>query len=934
MGTLPTGTVTFLFTDIEGSTRLWEQYSEAMKAALAQHDSILKEAIESNHGHIIKTTGDGVHAVFEKAVDAVSAAVGAQKILQTLNLDNSDVISIRSATSTQGYSTTNMQVKVRMGLHTGEAELRDSDYYGRSLNRAARIMSAGHGGQILISEVTAQVAREHLASDVALQDMGEHHLKGLLRPENIFQVNAPELEHDFPPLQSLPTKTNNLPPQLTSFIGRERELIETTKRLESSRLVTLIGPGGTGKTKLSLQVAAEQLPHFKDGVWFIELASISDPANIVSTIASAFDLREVQNVPVFTILLDYLRAKHLLLILDNCEHLIEACAQIADQVLLSSPRVKIIASSREALGINGESVYRVPSMSLPQDFQSLADFGSLMDYEATRLFVERAMKADSRFQLAERNASSIAQICSRLDGIPLAIELAAARVKIFSTEQIAERLDDRFKLLTGGSRTALPRQQTLRALIDWSYTSLNEMEQRVLRQLAVFVGGWTFDGAEAVVGEAEALDGLVSLVNKSLVNVEEQESVSRYRFLETIRQYAMEKLLESGEGVDARNRHLDYVLRISEQSGQSMFGAESKDWLDQMEVEHDNLRAALEWSLTNDIRKALKLALAIGGFWTSRDFNSEAREWCRKIIEKSEALADADEDRAKVYALWGWASITTGLHKNGRAVVEKGLVLARKVDDKRTIVRLLSILGLSSTFIGDLSLALESMTEAENISRQMGYQGELAMVLTAHAQALYYMKRDHERSKQMLDEASRLGKLSGFQWATSLSAYNAGRLAGNIGDLETARVRFTESAEISRRFGNKRIVYSSRSELAHVLREHGDLVEAYKIYREVIPGWKDLGHRAAIAHELECIAYICITREEPERAATLFGAAEALREVIDTAMTSIERVEYDREVAILRADMKEKDFNSAWSKGRAMTMDEAIELALEENKLA
>ena len=902
MTTFPTGTVTFLFTDIEGSTKLWEQYPEEMKPALAKHDAILRSAIETNHGSYVKTTGDGVHAVFEKAIDAINATIEAQRVLQT-----SEVSPLVGASE--------VSIRVRMGIHTGEAELRDNDYYGQTLNRAARIMSAGHGGQILISEVTAQVAREHLANDLALADMGEHHLKGLLKPEHIFQVNAPDLGQSFPPLQSLPTKTNNLPPQLTSFIGRERELAEAKKKLENSRLVTLIGPGGTGKTRLSLQVGVDQLSHFKDGVWFIELAPISDPELIPSVMALVFDLREVQNIPLMDIVLDYLRAKQLLLILDNCEHLVEASAQVTDQILHACPQVKIIASSREALGIDGESVFRVPS---------------LMDQEATRLFVERAIKAESRFKLTDANAPFIAQICSRLDGIPLAIELAAARVKLFTPEQIAQRLDDRFKLLTGGSRTALPRQQTLRALIDWSYTSLNETEQRALRRLAVFSGGWTFEGAEAVIGESEALDSLVSLVNKSLVNVEEQESESRYRFLETIRQYAMEKLLEVGEAISARDQHLDYVLIVAEQSGQSMFGVESKEWLDQMELEHDNLRTALEWAFANHLEKAMKLALAIGGFWTSRDFNNESREWCHKILERSESLTNVDEDRVKLFALLGWTLITTGNHKEGRVAVDKGLQVARKVGDTKTILRLLAVKGLASTFIGDLQLAVDTMEEAEKLARQANYPGELAMVLTAHAQSLYFMRRDYELSKQKLAEATELGKLSGFQWVTSLAAYSAGRLAGNIGDLETARARFIESAEISKRFGNKRIVYSSRSELAHVLRENGELDEAYKIYCEIIPGWRDLGHRAAIAHELECIAYILVKREEPERAATLFGAAEALREIIDTQMTHIERSEYEKEVDSLRANMDEKDFNTAWSKGRAMGMEEAVELALKQ----
>src|SRR5688572_11215201 len=489
MTKFPSGTVTFLFTDIEGSTQLWENHAEIMKSALAEHDTILRQAIESNHGHIIKTTGDGAHAVFEKAIDAVNATFAAQIKLQTL-------VSTPS-------------IKVRMGLHTGEAELRDGDYYGQALNRTARIMSLAHGGQILLSGITAEVVREHLPVAVFLLDLGEHRLKDLIRPERIYQLSAPDLPKGFPPLQSLDTFPNNLPIQLSSFIGREHQMSEAGKLLSKTRLLTFIGPGGTGKTRLSLQLAAEHLSDFKDGVWLIELAPLADPAFIISAIASVFDVREVPGVPLANLVLDYLRAKQILLILDNCEHLVEASAQLADQLLHSCSQLKIIASSREALGIPGEAVFRVPSLKLP-DQSSSAE--SLMECEAARLFIERATKAEPRFQLTDHNAFSIAQICRRLDGIPLAIELAAARVKLLTPEQIAERLDDRFKLLTGGSRTALPRQQTLRALIDWSYQSLNETEQRALRRLAVFSGGWTFEAAEAIVGKSDALDALVGLV--------------------------------------------------------------------------------------------------------------------------------------------------------------------------------------------------------------------------------------------------------------------------------------------------------------------------------------------------------------------------------------------------------------------------------------
>lgn len=911
MGRLPSGTVTFLFTDIEGSTGLWEMHPEAMKKALSQHDSILRETIEANGGQVIKATGDGVHGVFEKAMDAVHATIAAQRAFKDPLFD--------------------LPINVRMGLHSGEAELRAGDYYGQALNRAARIMSVAHGGQILLSSVTAELAREHLPADVSLLDLGEHRLRDLVRPERIFQLQAAGLQTEFPALKSLNFLPNNLPSQLTSFIGRERELQDAQKLLGSARLLTLIGPGGTGKTRLSLQLAAEQLSEFKDGVWLVELAPLSDPAYIASTIASTLELHEVPGIPLMDIIIDYLRAKRLLLILDNCEHLVEASAQTADQLLHACPQLKILASSREALGIDGETVYRVPSLSLPDP-----SYTSLMEYEATRLFIDRASKAEPRFHLTDHNASSIAQICQRLDGIPLAIELAAARVKLFTPEQIAERLDDRFKLLTGGSRTALPRQQTLRALIDWSYQSLNETEQRALRRLAVFSGGWTFESAEAVIGEVDAMDGLMGLVNKSLVNVEEQEGQSRYRFLETIRQYAMERLLESGEAAQVRERHMDHFwqsMKPTLQSEQNTFGAlpDDTEWLDRMEVEHDNLRAALEWSSSNHPGKAFDLITMLGNFWVGRDYNTEARRWSRMILEETKSLPDMDGERAKVYAILGWSSIGIGDHKTGREAAEAGIASVRKVNDVVGLGRLLGLLSLACVFQGDFKAAESALMEAEAIARRTGLAEHLATVLTTRAQLAFAGYGDLARAKAYLDEAFSVSASIPNEWPTAMSLFGTARVAGVMGDLDTARVKFMQSAELAKKMGNKRQMYSCYSELAHVLRENGELDEPLKLYRDLLPRWRDLGHRAAVAHELECIAYILAKQDELRRAVMILGAADHLRKRIDSNPTALEMVEYERELAALRENVNASEFERAWQEGERMSMEEAIALAIHQD---
>ncbi|MGE5264534.1 MAG: ATP-binding protein, partial [Acidobacteriota bacterium] len=577
MNALPSGTVTFLFTDIEGSTALAQQYPDAVPALLARHQTLVREAVERHQGHVFQIIGDAICAAFRTAPDALNAAVEAQRAL------------LRETWSPAA-------IRVRMGIHTGIAQAGTVDvitggYSGYStLARVQRVMATAHAEQILLSNTTAELLRGELPAGIAMRDLGEHRLKGILNPERLWQVIAPDLPQDFAPLQTLNAIPNNLPIQLTSFVGREKEIVQLKHQLTTTRLLTLTGSGGTGKTRLSLQVAAEVLDTFKDGVWFVELAPVADPALLPQTVAFALGVPEQPGRAILDLLIDHVRAKQLLLILDNCEHLIDACAKLVDKLLRAAPDLKIVTSSREDLGIAGETVHRVPSLSVFEPGQA-PTLDAILHSECVRLFLERASAVQSSFQLTEKNAPSIAQICRRLDGIPLAVELAAARVKVFSPEQIASRLDNRFGLLTGGSRTALPRQQTLRALIDWSYDLLSEPEKTLLRRLAVFSSGWTFEAAEAVcagegIEQANVLDLLSHLVDKSLVVVEESDAEgARYRLLETIRQYARDKLLESGESVRVRDRHLAFYLEFAEHNEPNLFIPDEIEWLDRREPE-------------------------------------------------------------------------------------------------------------------------------------------------------------------------------------------------------------------------------------------------------------------------------------------------------------------------------------------------------------
>ncbi|HXQ33448.1 MAG TPA: adenylate/guanylate cyclase domain-containing protein, partial [Anaerolineales bacterium] len=674
MTNLPSGTVTFLFTDIEGSTKLSQQYPEAMPALLARHNQILHQAIERHNGYIFQVVGDSFAAAFHSASDALNTAVDAQQKLCN-------------------EAWTPAPIKVRMGIHTGAAQLQidsnDNPYSGYStLASTQRIMSAGHGGQILISGATRELVRDVLPENAELLDIGEKRLKDLLRPEHIYQLSTASLPKTFPPLKTLDLFPNNLPVQLTSFIGRENEIVELKHELDEHRLVTLTGSGGTGKTRLSLQVAADLLEKFDHGVWFVELAPLTDSDLIPQTILSTIGVQEQQGKTPLEVLKEYLHEKQTLIVLDNCEHLVSASAEVANKLLNAAPKLKILASSREALGVKGEMSYPVPSLSLP-DIKHLPVIEQLSQYEAVRLFIDRALLVAPHFLVDKDNAPHIAQICCRLDGIPLAIELAVARIKMLSVEQISKRLDDRFRLLTGGARTALPRQQTLRALIDWSYDILSENERLLLRRLSVFAGGWTLEAAEEVcsgdsIETYEVLDLLTQLINKSLVVVIAEGSQSgetRYRMLETIRQYAREKLLEVGGNEVVRNRHLAYFVKLVEQAEPELYRSNQVFCFNKLDDEIDNLRMAMEWALVANIATGLQIASIPWRFWNVRGFPGELGDWFKQLLERY-ITADILHARAlTVYSVWHFQR---GNYPETIRLAGQSLQMARTLSDRQT----------------------------------------------------------------------------------------------------------------------------------------------------------------------------------------------------------------------------------------------------------
>ncbi|MGD8585080.1 MAG: adenylate/guanylate cyclase domain-containing protein [Chloroflexota bacterium] len=916
---LPAGTVTFLFTDIAGSSRLWERDPVAMQQAVARHDALLQAAVTENQGYVVKMRGDGLHAVFASAQDAVLAAVAGQRALQA-----------------EAWEGQIGRLPVRMGLHSGVAELRDGDYFGPTVNRAARLQDAAHGGQILLSQVSAGLLGDELPAGISLLDLGRHQIRDFPAEERVYQVLAPELPDSFPPLRALGGPRTNLPPQATSFVGRQQELRSARQLLEQARLVTLTGPGGTGKTRLSLQVAEELSGRFRDGVWLVELAPLTEGALVLPTVAKIFALQPEPWRPLAAVLADFLRDKKMLLLLDNCEHLIETCATLASEFLTGALGLKILASSREALGVPGEMILRVPSLSMPasDDLTAVA----LRDSEAAQLFSERARAVQHEFQITDENAAAIAEICRRLDGIPLAIELAASRLRLLSPEQLASRLNDRFRLLTGGSRTAVPRQQTLQALIDWSYDLLPVEEQALFRRLSVFTGGWTLEAAEAVGDGLDVLDLLDQLVKKSLVQSEQTAAGLRFRYLETIRQYARERMFAAGEGEIVRDLHFAYFSRLAADEA-TKFESRLKDEVRHiMKPELDNFRQALEWGLSRDTVRALDMLVGIVAFlaqdtgWGDRLEKIRAKDvqgWLETATESLEALGtdktiDLRHAWTNIYLVSGLAAVGEGKLDFARQETARAVALARELGDQFTLLVALGFFSITTNAKQEFSQeAVRAAEECLALARKLGsayYKGLALSVLAG-----YEMQRGNEAiAVAYLAEAARSGSfmsaMSTFQTAVGLARIS--------GDPVRALPYFQESKRQFDALGNAHFVAIATSEIAHIQRRSGDLDAAEAGYRESLARFHWQGHIAAVAHELECLAFISRRRNDLERAARLLGAAEVLREQAETPMLANEHEEYDLELVSLKEDLDAGTFERAWVAGRVMGINQAVEFAL------
>jgi predicted ATPase/DNA-binding SARP family transcriptional activator len=738
-----------------------------------------------------------------------------------------------------------------------------------------------------------------------------------------------------PMLPPQPSNTN-LPVPLTSFVGREAQMAEVIHLLQTTRLLTLTGPGGCGKTRLALETATNLLDNYPDGVWWVELAALSDAALVPQSVATALGVREQAGRALTEALVDYLRTKQLLLLLDNCEHLVEACAHLVEQWLSECPHLRILATSREALRVGGETTWLVPSLSLPEA-QPPSTVEELMRCEAIRLFIERATTVLPTFRLTAANAPLVAQICRRLDGIPLAIELAAARVKVLAAEQIAARLDDVFHLLTAGRRTALLRHQTLRAAMDWSYDLLSDTERVLFRRLSVFAGGWTLEAAEAVcAGEGleadDVLDVLSHLVDKSLVVVT-QDGETRYRLLETIRQYAHEKLREAGEAEAVRWQHASFFLSLAKTAAAEAQSAHRRAWLDRLEIEHDNLRAALGWSLeSRQAEIALDLAGSLIPFWYFRGYLGEAREWFEAALALSDASPKKDLTRARAKALFGAGSMAFGQgdYVAARARLEESVALGRQLGDEGRpgLANALTRLGIVMELLGHHRAGRSLFEEGLAIYREVGDRWGLALGLYSAAMTTFFVHPDSASLRSMFEESLALFHALGDKWGISMVLSGLGHLDARHGEYASARSRLEESLAMLREEGDRWWMAHLLAGLGVVLQAQGDAERAAAVLHESLALNRDLGNRGGIARSLAGLAWVAAAQGQMERAARLFGQVEALGEAAGSVMTAQERPLYERVVTMAQAVLSEEAFAAAWTEGRAMTLEQAIADAL------
>ena len=866
---LPTGTVTFLFTDIEGSTRLLQRLGDGYRGVQDHHAEILRRAIATGDGYEVRTEGDAFFVAFDNAAGSVRAAVAAQRELA-------------------GHPwPEGVELRVRAGLHTGEGRLGGDDYIGLDVNRAARIAAVAHGGQALLSGPTHALVEHDLPDGVQVRDVGRHRLKDLAHPEHLYELVIEGLPSDFPPPRSLEARPHNLPIQLTSFVGRQREIADVTDRLRRTKLLTLSGPGGVGKTRLALQVAGEILLEFADGARFVDLSPVTDAALVPRAIASALAIREESGRPLADTLADHLADKEMLLVLDNFEQVAEAAGAVGD-LLAAAPRCTFLVTSRAPLQLYGEQEVSVEPLSLPDPARSpdITNLGS----ESVALFAERSALADPRLRLDAAGTLIVGEICSRLDGLPLAIELAASRVKLLSLEEIRERLGTRLPLLTTAVRDRPERQRALRTTIDWSYELLAAPERELLARLSVFAGGATIESADAVANPSgelglATLDGLSSLVDKSLVRRSELAGGSRFGMLETIREYATERLADGGRADDVALHHADYFAELSERAEPEFVGEEQVAWLDRFEREHENIRAALGWCLRSGrTEPGLRIAAAIWRFWQQRGHLIEGRQWVAGLLSLPSA-ADPTLTRGRAVSAAGSLAYWQNDLPEAERLYQESLTVARTSGDATAVFDASFNLAFIPWFRGDVDESWSLLQECLVIARELGDERRIADTASGLAYAAF-MREDYETALSLNEEAIALAREAGNRFILAENIETEGQVHRMLGNHERSRAAYLEALELKHEAGN-------------------------------LPG---------IITTLHMLSVLESGLGRHERAVRLFGAASAMREEFAASPPALP---LDDPRAAARAAIGAEATSRAMDEGRSMDPDAAVACANE-----
>jgi len=889
----------FLFTDIEGSTRRWESHPDEMSAALARHDALVRRAVDASGGRVFKAVGDAFCAVFSAPGDALAAALAAHRALDA-----------------QPWGAL-APLRVRAAIHVGAAEERDQDYFGPALNRVARLLSAGHGGQTLLSRAAADAVADVLPTGVSLRDLGERRLKDLARPERVFQVVAPGLAADFPPLRTLEGRPNNLPAQATALVGREAELAEARRllRRDGVRLLTVTGAGGAGKTRLALQIGADMVDEFAHGVWFVPLAAIRDPALVLPAIAAALGIKESTGLPIAQALEDYLRERRLLLILDNFEQVVEAASQAA-ALLEAAPGLKLLVTSRSLLRVYGEQDFALPP---------------LQEAEGVRLFAERARAARSDFSIAGENAADVAALCAQLDGLPLAIELAAARSRLFSLKAMQAELRrcrgaGPLDVLSGGALNLPERQRSLRGAISWSYELLDEKERAAFRRLSVFNGGWDREAAAAVLDETRVLPLLGSLVDKSLVRARVDGEETRFEMLETLRDFALERLEECGEGGEYRRRHADYYAALAQEDGARLEGPDQQRWSARLERELDNLRAAMDLARARrDLAAALRFGAGLAPFWNRRGLYTEGRDWLEAALGPGESPATATRARA-VLAL-GQMRAGLGDLPQALARLEQAKELFLALGDAEGEIDALTALTRVLLFRGEYERAERVTEELLEKSGRLGEPRRRGLAL-ARAASLALDRGRVERVVPLLEEALALVRQARDNLGVAALLNTLGEHVRAGGDFARAARLYEESLTLSRELKSAYWSSVSAFNLAVCLLRLGRPAEALPLAIDSLAAAHSSGNKHNVPPGLNLVAALAAAAGQPEPAAVLLGAADKFLIEQEAVLIYADRGEYEATTRAVRDALGTGVYESARAAGRELTLCAAVERAL------